>query len=149
MKKATQAVVALCFALLLGVAPLVAHHAFSAEFDQSKPVTFTGKFVKMEWVNPHSWVHFEVTASDGKKQIWAAETPPTNQLVRSGWSRNLLQVGDEIRVPGFAARDGSLRMWGSSVTVLSQGGKTLETPKQIWSFGANPEGPPGGLLPPR
>jgi hypothetical protein len=143
----TRSVVFALAIAVLGAVPVIAHHAFSAEFDQSKPVTFTGTFVKMEWVNPHSWVHFEVTDSTGKKQIWEAETPPPNQLVRSGWSRNLLQPGDVIRVPGFAAKNGTTKMWGSSVTVISQGGKTLETPKQIWSFGANPDGPQGGFTP--
>jgi hypothetical protein len=149
MKKTTVAVIAVSVALMVSVAPLIAHHAFSAEFDQSKPLTMTGKFIKMDWVNPHSWVHFEVTASDGKKQIWEAETPPPNQLTRSGWSRNLLQPGDVIRITGSAAKDGSTKMWSGGVTVLEQGGKKLDTPKAVWSFSANPEGPQGGFAPGR
>lgn len=149
MKKTTQVVAALCVALLVCAAPLVAHHAFSAEFDQSKPLTMTGTFIKMEWVNPHSWVHFEVTDSTGKKQVWEAETPPPNQLTRSGWSKNLLKAGDVIRVTGSAAKDGSTKMWSGGVTLLATDGKTLDTPKAIWSFNANPDGPQGGFAPGR
>jgi len=147
--KTVLTVLAVCAAVFAATLPAMAHHAFAAEFDNSKFLSMKGKFLKMDWVNPHSWVHFEVTLPNGSKQVWEAETPPPNQLTRSGWSRNLLKAGDEIQVTGYAARDGSLKMWGQTVTLLATEGKTLEQPKQVWSFGANPDAAPGGLLPQR
>lgn len=150
MKKTKFAVFVVCASLLASAIPLLAHHAFSAEFDNTKPLIMKGKFVKMDWVNPHSWVHFEVTASNGTKQVWQGETPPPNQLIRQGWSRNELKVGDEIQVQGFAAKDGSTKMWASNVNILARDGKTLEPMKPVLNmFAQNPEAVPAGLLPPR
>ena len=147
--KATLVVSALSIALLVSAAPLIAHHAFSAEFDNSRPLNMRGVFIQMDWVNPHSWVHFEVTNPDGSKQIWEAETPPTNQLIRQGWRRNEIGVGDLIQVNGAAAKNGSTRMWASNVRILAQGGQTLDEPKVVLNmFSQNPEGVPEGLLPP-
>ena len=61
----------------------------------------------MDWVNPHSWVHFDVIMPDGKVVNWGAETPPPNVLFRSGWKKDMLKVGDEIQIQGFAAKDGT------------------------------------------
>jgi len=120
MKKTTLIVFALCVGLLMAAAPLIAHHAFAAEYDNTKPLTMKGTFVKMDWVNPHSWVHFEVTLPNGTKQVWQGETPPPNQLIRQGWSRSELKVGDEIQVAGFAAKDGSTKMWASNVNIIAR-----------------------------
>ncbi len=136
--------------LLAAAVPLYAHHAFSAEFDNTKPLNMKGKFVKMDWVNPHSWVHFEVTLPNGQKQVWQAETPPPNQLVRMGWQKTALQVGDEIQVAGAAAKNGTTKMWASNVFLLAREGKVLEQPKQVLNmFAQNPDAVPAGLLPPR
>jgi hypothetical protein len=141
------AAAALC---LLTTASLLAHHAFAAEFDNTKPVNVKGKFVSIDWTNPHSWTHFEVTMPNGTKQIWHAETPPPNQLVRQGWAKTTLQPGDEIQVNGFAAKNGTTRMWASTVTLISREGKNLEQPKQVLNmFAQNPEAVPSELLPKR
>ena len=145
--KLAAAVVTL--SLLAIAVPLYAHHAFSAEFDNTKPLTMKGKFLKMDWVNPHSWVHFEVTLPNGQKQVWSAETPPPNQLVRMGWAKTTLETSDEVQIGGFAAKNGATKMWASNVTLLARGGKALETPKTVVNFGQNPEAAPAGLLPPR
>lgn len=145
--KIAAALVAL--SLLAVAVPLYAHHAFAAEFDNTKPLNMKGKFIKMDWVNPHSWVHFEVTLPNGQKQVWSGETPPPNQLVRMGWAKTTLEAGDELQVTGFAAKSGATKMWASNVTLIGKGGKALEPPKQVYSFSQNPEAASGGLLPAR
>ena len=97
---------------MVGALPMLAHHSFSAEYDTSKPVTMTGKFVKMEWTNPHSSVFFTVTdPNTGKEVEWRAETPPPNAMVRAGLRPNMLHAGDIITLSGNLAKDGSNLMW--------------------------------------
>ncbi len=96
---------------------MLAHHSFAAEYDQSKPVTLKGKFVKMDWTNPHSWVYFTVTDENGKTAEWRAETPPPNALVRNGWRPNMLKGGEEMTVRGYLAKDGTNLMFAQNVTL--------------------------------
>src|SRR4026208_938215 len=104
-------------ALLLAAMPLLAHHPFSAGYDQSKPLTFKGKVPKPGWVNPPSWVHFDVVGPDGKVTNWAAETPPPNGLYRNGWRKDMFKEGELIEVRGVAAKDGTPHMWSNGVTI--------------------------------
>ena len=111
--------VMLALAAIAMVAPLAAHHSFAAEYDAQKPVTIKGKFLKMDWINPHSWVYVEVTGDDGKVQTWKAEALPPNGLYRQGWRKDTLKAGEEIAVEGFLAKDGSNTMWSRAVTRLA------------------------------
>jgi hypothetical protein len=115
-------------------APVRAHHSFAAEFDQSKPVKLQGKVTKMEWINPHSWIHLEVTGANGEAQAWMIEGGTPNLMLRRGFTTKSLAVGTEIIVDGYLARDGSNKANGSSITFtdgrkLFVGGSAPDQPK--------------------
>src|SRR5260370_10169785 len=94
--------------LLSAALPLAAHHAFGGEFDANRPVLLKGKGVKVEWVNPHSWIHVEITKPDGTKEVWMVEGGSPNSLLRRWVTRDSLPPGPAIVVYGYQSLDHSL-----------------------------------------
>jgi hypothetical protein len=109
--------------LLVTVESALAHHAFEAEFDKNRPVELRGTVTKMEWVNPHSWLHITVTKPDGTTESWMLEGGTPNTLFRRGITKDSLRYGMEIVAKGFQARDGALRASGTNLTFAD--GRTL------------------------
>ena len=93
-----------------------AHHAFAAEFNANKPVSFKGTVTKMEWVNPHTWLHVDVKMPDGTVENWAIEAGTPNVLFRRGFTKESLLPGTEVVVDGYQAKDGSHRANGRDLT---------------------------------
>ena len=110
------ATIALAGLVLAINVPAVAHHAFSAEFDPNRPVLLRGPVVRVEWVNPHTWIHLEVTNEDGSKQVWMVEGGTPNTLLRRGLSRATIPIGTMIVVDGYQSKDRSARANGRDVT---------------------------------
>ena len=93
-------------AILLAAAPSLAHHAFSAEFDQAKPVKVQGEITRLEWTNPHAWLFIDSKGADGKVVTWRFEMGAPNALLRAGWSKSDIKPGTQVTVSGFLARAG-------------------------------------------
>jgi hypothetical protein len=117
MRRNTTLFLGSAFVLLLAAAPVVAHHAFGAEFDRDAPIRLQGEIVKLEWVNPHTWIHIDVPQEDGGSQVWMVEGGTPNVLLRRGLRRDCLTPGTEIVVDGYQAKDHSLpRANGRDIT---------------------------------
>src|ERR1700751_4733331 len=116
--------------LAMAAAPMWGHHSFAAEFGLNKPIKLHGVVTKMDWINPHSWIHMDVKGDDGKVVNWAIECGSPNTLFRRGFNKDSLPVGTEINVDGYAAKDGDNRANGRDVT-LSDGRKIF--------LGSNPD----------
>ena len=116
MLKVGVAVVAVAGLVVAIGVPVGAHHAFGAEFDPNRPVVLRGPVIKVEWVNPHTWIHVEVTIEDGGKQVWMVEGGTPNTLLRRGLTRETIPVGALIVVDGYQSKDRTARANGRDVT---------------------------------
>jgi len=126
----TIAAVLFLFFLLVAVSPVSAHHSFAAEFNADKPVSLMGKVTKIEWSNPHVWFYMDVTDSSGKVQNWGVEMGSPNGLMRSGWDRNSLKIGEVVTVEGSRAKDDSSNAKAKAVTLASTGKRLFAASSQ-------------------
>jgi hypothetical protein len=120
---------AVAFAMAVTATPAIAHHSFAAEFDASQPVQLKGTVTKIEWMNPHAYFYIDVKDASGRVKSWGLEMGSPNGLMRQGWTRNSMKIGDEIIVEGSRAKDGSDIANARSV-VLGSGEKLFAASSQ-------------------
>ena len=106
------------------MAPLRAHHSFAAQYDRTKPITLKGTVTKVEWANPHIYFYVDVQTPDGKVENWAVEGGAPNSLYRNGWRKDSLQVGNDVTVDGWLAKDGS-KLANMRAVILADGRQVL------------------------
>jgi len=116
-------------ALIVAAAPVMAHHSFAAEFDAEKPVALTGTVTKIEWTNPHAYFYIDVKDASGKVTNWGMEMGSPNGLMRQGWSRTSLKVGDQVSIEGSQAKDGA-KVANARSVVLAGGQKLFAASSQ-------------------
>jgi hypothetical protein len=110
--------------------PAVAHHAFTAVFDANQPIKLTGTVTKLEWQNPHTWFYIDVKDESGNVRNWGMEMGSPNLLIRAGWSRNSLKIGDVVTVEGFRSKDGSSNGNAQVVTLTNTGQRLFAASSQ-------------------
>jgi hypothetical protein len=115
--KTTLAVAGSIALMVVATAPIAAHHSFAAEFDAKQPVLFKGTVTKMEWINPHVWIHMNVTQPNGRTEAWMVEGGAPTVLFRRGFSKTSLQAGTQIVVDGYRAKDGTNKMNAREITL--------------------------------
>ena len=123
MKRTLSVMLASAGLLVVAARPIVAHHSFAAEFDANSPVKLQGTVSRVEWINPHAWIHIDVKDPSGKVESWMAEAGTPNTLFRRGFTKESLLPGTEIVVDGYRAKDGSHKMNGRNVKLPD--GRTL------------------------
>lgn len=117
----------------LASVPVWAHHAFSAEYDNTKPLTLQGTVTKVEWINPHSWITIDVKAADGSVETWEIEAGSPNSMFRRGFNRNSLPLGTVVVINGYQSRDGGKRANGGNITFTDG--------RLLFLSGSNPDDP--------
>lgn len=132
--RTTLGVLAAVAGILVSAVPVPAHHSFAAEYDANQPVTLTGSVTKIEWQNPHARFYLDVKDQKGGLTNWNLELASPNALVRNGWTRKSLNVGDDVTVEGSAARDGS-KMANARVVRLANG-------RQVFAGSSGGDAPP-------
>ena len=126
----TSALCLIVTAVMLAAVPAIAHHAFEAEFDRSKPVSITGTVTKIEWMNPHARFYVDVKQEDGTVVNWDFELASPNVLTRRGWSRTTMKEGDVVTVTGWAAKNASH---------VANSGSVTKDGKRLFTGSSNPE----------
>ena len=122
IKALVTATAGLC--LLMVTSSGIAHHSFAAQFDAEKPIELIGTVTKVEWRNPHAWFYIDVEGDDGNVANWGMELASPNLLMRKGWKRSSMKIGDAVTVEGFLARDGS-NTGNARVITINATGKVL------------------------
>jgi len=128
--KARIAAFSAAVGFLLAAPGIIAHHSFAAEFDASKPLNLKGVVTKIEWANPHTYFYMDVSGQDGKVVNWGMEMGSPNGLMRQGWTRNTLHVGDEVIVEGSQAKDGASVGNARAVTLAATGKRLFAASSQ-------------------
>jgi hypothetical protein len=123
--------VVLCLAVVAASAQMLAHHSFAAEFDAARPITVTGTVTKVEWANPHTWFFVDVKDADGTVVNWGFELAGPAQLLRLGWKRDSMKVGDVVTVQASRARDGSNQANARNIVLTNTGQRLLSGPAQV------------------
>jgi hypothetical protein len=139
MRPRLLATIGLAFSFAVPLRLAHAHHSFSAEFDANKPVTLHGTIIRMEWINPHSWLHINVKNADGTTTEWMIEGATPNTLLRRGYTRDAVKPGSEITVEGYQAKNGAHRANGRDL-ILPDGSRLF--------MGSSGTGAPGDTAEP-